>query len=415
VKHWDPDGLAASVIGVPDGCRAVPIVELVNRDGTLVEVRDRRGRHKTNEVVLVADPLHPPRSPEEELVRFATATGRRRWQTIEKRFGDRATEIALDLVRADVVHLGCSVDERGCVGAPRWWAPTPAASEKASADVDEATQARRRDRTEAERLADEIEAEVPEMAVALREATLAQTLEVLAAAATDLLEGVEHAGPRAFAQAHFSNTKAHDVRSILASAGAPPTVFERLGLRRGDRIGIGGPFLISTERGALDLAPLRGPVILRLDQPGLEISTDGDTIVVIENLQPAEIVCARYPALPVLYTAGQFGDDAAAILGGLDECGKRIVCIVDADLGGVRIARRVVEAARRAEIVDVGEWPHPTRERFRADGVAVRDLQRLAVDPLIGPFASTVLERGYPVEQELMTLEVVKQIAEVGL
>ncbi len=81
----------------------------------------------------------------------------------------------------------------------------------------------------------------------------------------------------------------------------------------------------------------------------------------IENLQPAEIVCARYPALPVLYTAGQFGDDAAEILRDLDQEGKRIVCIVDADR-------------------------------------------------LIGSFASAVLERGYPVEQELTTLDVVQTV-----
>ena len=74
----------------------------------------------------------------------------------------------------------------------------------------------------------------------------------------------------------------------------------------------------------------------------------------IENLQPAEIVSARYPTLPVIYTAGQFGDDAASLLSRLAGSGKRIVGIVDADLGGVRIARRLVEAAPGAEIIDVG-------------------------------------------------------------
>jgi hypothetical protein len=231
---------------------------------------------------------------------------------------------------------------------------------------------------------------------------------VIAAAATDLMAGIDHAGPRAFAQAHFDGTKAHDVRGVLSAAGVSGAVLEQLGLRRGDRIGLGGPITISTHAGLIDLSPMRGPVIIRLDQPGLELSTPAQTIVVIENLQPAEIVCARYPTLPVVYTAGQFGDDAATLLSRLADSGKRIVCIVDADLGGVRIARRLVEAAPAAEIIDVGSWPHPTRQPFPPDGIAVQGLHGLTKDQLVGDFATSVLDRGYPVEQELATLDIVR-------
>lgn len=130
----------------------------------------------------------------------------------------------------------------------------------------------------------------------------------------------------------------------------------------------------------------------------------------MENLQPAEVVCARYPGLPVVYTAGQFGDDAGHLLEQLAAAGKRIVTVVDADLGGVRIARRIIEAAPNAEIVDVGRWPHSPHSGFPPNGIAAKGLRALSSDPLVGSFAAAVLERGYPVEQELATLDIVRDL-----
>ncbi|MCU1461676.1 MAG: hypothetical protein JWO37_1751 [Acidimicrobiales bacterium] len=410
MRHWDPAGPPASVGGVPLGCRAVPLVDVVERDGELVEVRDRRRRRKTNEVVLIADPAHPLGSVAEEARTFAVGAGRRRWTTVVGRYGDQAFDLALSLVRGGVVHLACQVDERGNLGDPRWWQPTDnAAIAESGARAQTAHTTQQRD-AERESLAAELASDYREIADALKAAKSPVAIAVITAAATDLLAGIDHAGPRAFAQAHFDGTKAHDVRAVLTAAGVPGAVLEQLGLRRGDRIGLGGPISVSTLTGRVDFGPMRGPVIIRLDQPGLEVSTDAQTVVVIENLQPAEIVCARYSTLPVIYTAGQFGDDAASLLSRLAASGKRIVGIVDADLGGVRIARRIVEAAPGAEIVDVGSWPHPARAAFPVDGIAARGLRVLTEDPLVGGFASSVLARGYPVEQELATLEIVKSI-----
>ncbi|MBA2283095.1 MAG: DUF2399 domain-containing protein [Acidimicrobiia bacterium] len=384
------------------------MVEVVERDGELVEVRDRRQRRKTNEVVLVHDPNHPAGPVVEADRLFALGAGRRRWSTVVGRYGDEAFEVALSLVRGRVVHLACGVDSRGILGGPRWWQPTEEAAVAVSTARARTIESEQQRDAERESLATALAANFPEVASALRSARSPVAIAVITAAAGDLLAGIDHAGPRAFAQAHFDGTKAHDVAAVLTAANVPAAVLEQLGLRRGDRIGLGGPIVVTTTDGSVDLAPIRGPVALRLDQPHLGISTTECTVVVIENLQPAEVVCARHPALPVVYTAGQFGDDAACLLELLASTGTRVVAIVDADLGGVRIARRVLQAAPAAEVIDVGAWPHPPRPPFDPDGPAMVGLRALADDPLIGWFAASVLDRGYPVEQELATLDIVR-------
>jgi hypothetical protein len=84
-----------------------------------------------------------------------------------------------------------------------------------------------------------------------------------------------------------------------------------------------------------------------------------------------------------------------------------VVAIVDADLGGVRIARRILRAVPFAELIDVGTWEHPTSASFEPGGVPTRGLHLLVEDVLVGAFASAVLERGHPVEQEFATLAIV--------
>lgn len=328
-----------------------------------MEVRDRRQRRKTIEVILAADPAHPASDVADDLRQFAVGATRRQWATVVARYGDDALNVALSLVRGRVVHLACRVDDRGGVSEPSWWKPTHQATTAAAAAHAQA--AHMIDQRDVARLTlvDQLLPDFTGVAEALRRATASVAIAVISAAAADLLAGITHAGPRAFTQAHFDGTKAHDVRSVLTAAGIPEAILEQLGLRRGDRIGLGGPIVISTHAGVIDLAPLRGPVILRLDQPNLELSTKANTVVVIENLQPAEIVCARYPDLPVVYTAGQFGDDAASLLARLANSSKRLIAIVDADLGGVRIARRLIDVAPHAEILDVGSWKHPIRPR----------------------------------------------------
>ena len=132
VRHWDPDGPPAPVGGVPAGCRAVPLVEVVERDGELVEVSDRRRRRKTNEVVLVRDPAHPPTPPSTTpsgASPSAPAVDGGRPSSVATA---AAFDVALSLVRGHVVHLACEVDSRGNVGEPRWWQPTKDASAAAA-------------------------------------------------------------------------------------------------------------------------------------------------------------------------------------------------------------------------------------------------------------------------------------------
>lgn len=394
--------------GVPPGCRAVPLVDVIEQNGTLREVRDRRQRLKTQAVVLVADPSHPVETVDEADRQFAVQTSQRRWSTVTNRYGDRAIEVALSLVRGRVVHLACRVDSHGRIGEPRWWQPTNEAVAIASTARRLASVTKERRDADRSALVASLEEAFPAMAAALRNARSPTSVQVLTAAANDLILGIEHAGPRAFTQAHFEGTKAHDVRAVLLAAGVPTSVLEQLGLRRGDRIGLGGPLIVSTSSGTIDLTPFRGPVTLRLDQPGLQIATSHPVAVIIENLQPAEVVCAQHPNLPVVYTAGQFGTDAAALLTQLASSGTRLIAIVDADLGGVRIARRILEAAPEAQLIDVGAWPHPQRQPFDPDGPTVLGLRSLCDDALVGGFATAILERGYPVEQEMATLQIVR-------
>lgn len=410
MKTWDPGAPTALVGRVPLGCRAVPVVRLVERSGELVEVRDRRRRRKTDEVALLADGVHPAGDVDAELHRFAVSAARRRWTTAVNRFGEGAYDVAISLVRSGAVALICAVDERGDVGEPRWLEPTEQARAEELA-VRKFTEVARSRRDEARRqLVDELRPRFPDVGAALSTARSPTAIAVLTAAACDLLAGIEHAGPRAFSQAHFGHTKAHDVRAVLAAAGLGEDVLGRLGLRRGDRIGLGGPMRVTTDAGTVDLNALRGPVVLRLDQPGLAVSTEAPTVLVLENLQPAEVVCARHPGVPVVYTAGQFDDAAASLFRQLHTANRRLVVIVDADLGGVRIARRLLDVAPTAEIVDVGQWSHPVRSPIPGDGSTAAALRTLGEDPLVGWFAAAVLRRGYPVEQEAATLEIVTHV-----
>ncbi|MGH9279070.1 MAG: hypothetical protein ACRD12_13320 [Acidimicrobiales bacterium] len=67
-------------------------------------------------------------------------------------------------------------------------------------------------------------------------------------------------------------------------------------------------------------------------------------------------------------------------------------------------------AAHGGAVVDVGRWPHPARWEFPPEGIAAKGLRALSGDPLIGSFAAAMLERGYPVEQELATLDIMRDL-----
>lgn len=342
------------------------------------------------------------------MLRFARGAKDRRWTTVESRYGSAGLETALQLVRAGESELICRVDPRGHVGTPRKLVRTTAATD-AEGEARAVQQRRQQARSEERRsLADLIAPAHPSVARALNHSNISSTAHaVLVAAAQDLVDGIQHAGPRAFAQFHFGDTKQHDVREVLRSAGVADGVLELLGLRRGDRIGLGGPIKLSLPEGVVDLAPLRGPVHIRLDQPELMPMTDSPMVLILENLQPAEVVCMKYPDLAVVYTAGQFDDGASRLMA--DLCAdRRAVAIVDADLGGARIAQRILAAVPHVEVVDIGEWPHKKGEPILPDGAVAEQLGRLErSDSLVGLFAAAIRHRGYRVEQEQSTLAVV--------
>jgi hypothetical protein len=224
-------------------------------------------------------------------------------------------------------------------------------------------------------------------------------------AAEDLTAGITHDGPRAFSQAHFRHTKARDnAADVLAAAGTRDATLFALGLRRSPYLGLGGPAVLHTGDTLLDLSVLDGPLLLRADQrrqPAL--ATTADTLLVVENLQAAESACDAFPHVAVAWTAGQPADAALSLIVRMACEVEQIVIVPDADLGGVRIAQRVLTALPvydSATIIDVGQQPHPTREPF---GPASRAGLRSALNGPAASLAGACLTRGYPVEQEAAT------------
>ena len=138
---------------------------------------------------------------------------------------------------------------------------------------------------------------------------------VLGYAAEDLAAGVSHDGPRAFSQAHFTHTRAReDVAAILLDGSASEASLLALGLRRSPYLGLGGPVTLHTE-----------------------------------NLQAAEAACDTYSDLAVTWTAGQPADSPLRLITHLADQVEHVLIITDADLGGVRIAQRVLAALNHPE------------------------------------------------------------------
>jgi hypothetical protein len=127
-------------------------------------------------------------------------------------------------------------------------------------------------------------------------------------------------------------------------------------------------------------------------------------MLVIENLQAAETACDTYPDLAVAWTAGQPADPALRLIIHLADQVEHVLIITDADLGGVRIAQRILAALNHPEsahVIDVGAQPHTKRAPFGPDSMA--SLQAAARDNRVGVLATACLTRGYPVEQEAAT------------
>jgi hypothetical protein len=201
----------------------------------------------------------------------------------------------------------------------------------------------------------------------------ARRLLILVTAAEDLAEGVRHEGPRAFSQAHFGDTKrADDVAQVLREAQVPTWVLLELGVACSPYLGLGGPLLVSAEGATIDVGVFWGPVLLRSDQPGLrvELKAPGVPLLVVENLQAAEAVCDRFPAVAVAYTSGLAGAATLALIGSLASQAGRLILIPDVDLGGVRIAEQWCRWWTERSLLTSAD--SPTGRRIPSSGTAWR-------------------------------------------
>ncbi|MDQ3631355.1 MAG: DUF2399 domain-containing protein [Actinomycetota bacterium] len=380
-------------------------------DGELVEVKNRRGQRKTDRVELAPTGALTSVEIEPSEERWLLDADQRRWAGIQSRYGERAWTRAVELTRAGVVRLRCAVDDRLALAEPQGWTLTDAWQARRS-DTTRLRDLERDDmRRRASVAADAVAARCPQLASALRAAAPASpTTSVLVFAAEDLVEGVMHAGPRAFSQAHYEHTKVReDVARVLTDAGVPDDVLVELGIRRSARIGVAGAVRASVDGEEVALDLLDGPVLLRIDQRGLRLSLiNAVALVVVENLQAAETLADQVADIALIYTAGLPGQPALRLIAGLAEQASRVLVVPDADLGGVRIAEAVLSAAPAGDVVDVGELEHPPRDPWPTDGVSMLGLHA-ALSGRAGTLARACLSRGYPVEQELATISAVRR------
>jgi hypothetical protein len=402
--------LPVPIEGLPGGIHALSVPR-PGPAGPRVPL-DRRRRFAPHQVDLVVQALpaevRPPEGIDDRDLRWVLAVPSRRWPSVQGRFGTRAMEVALELVRAGAVALRCDVREGYKLGSPRSWrltAPWASHAEgRRTAHRQQAAQWRER----AQAAAATVEQLDPGLAASLHAAHGSEPrLPVLVYAAEDLAAGVSHDGPRAFSQAHFAHTKAReDVAAILLDANASEASLLTLGLRRSPYLGLGGPVTLHTTTGhVLDLGALDGPIRLRADQrTPLTATTAAATLLVIENLQAAETACDTYPDLAVAWTAGPPADSALRLITHLADQVKHVLIVTDADLGGVRIAQRILAALHHGEtahVIDVGAQPHAERDPFGPDSIA--GLQAATRNHHIRALATACLSRGYPVEQEAAT------------
>lgn len=409
----------APIVGLPDGVRAMLVEQMRrNDDGEFVPVRTRSGRRrrvKGVDLIAAGDTSDPDAAISAVGETFVLGADSRRWATIENELGERAWPATLHLVRAGVVRLRCSVKDLRLERPQRWelterWRQMRRERADQRAEVADEWTAR------AAAAADEVQPLCAEFADALRERQFTATLPVLVAAAEDLVAGIIHDGPRAFSQTHFGDTKERDdVAQILTSADVPVDVLEQLGVRRSSRVGLAGPVIAHVDGQQVPIGPLDGPVTLRADQPDLTLQHDGGphTVVIVENLQAAETLTDRFGDMIVIYTAGLPSQHALDLIGQLTGGAKRVLIVPDADFGGVRIAEQLLAVAPYAEVVDIGEQPHPISKPWLEGSQSIRGLQASIGGPA-GSLAKTCLARGYRVEQELATVRAVTSILARG-
>lgn len=387
-------------------------VAIPRTDGSLP--RDRRGRVKVTDVRITANgdldralPGGPDVPVSERDLTWMVEKRRRYWASIERRFAVTALEMAMNLVGAGIVDLFCEVDDALHIGAVKHWQLTEPWDQHRRMRMQTEIARDETWRARADAAAERVRDIDPGLSAALsRTRASSGRFPVLVYAAEDLAEGVSHDGPRAFSQAHFTTTKDRDdVTKILTDYGADPATVIALGLERSPYLGLGGPITIQAGTGQINLCGLDGPLQFRAtNRKKIDFAVIQGTpdLAIIENLQAAEATCDNFPEVAVVWCAGQPSDAALDVIVSLAASVENVYVIPDADLGGVRIAKRIVsalEAGAEARVVDVGTRPHPKREPFGK--ASSEGLSLLAQGSgSVARFARACLGRGYPVEQE---------------
>jgi len=416
--------------GVPAGLVAHARLRVSRRDGQTVARTDRRRRLRYDWVELRAAPPPGQLTPTQLFDRarhalvasastyasrdadaaFVLDATRRSRTAAVRRFGQAADPVAYALARAGVVTLVCAHQD-GRLGSWHHWELPPELVAAAVAWRQQRLIPRDEAVTRARQLAEQLADDEPDLADWLATTRWHDNLPILLTAVTDLLHGVRHYGPRAFSRTHFGDSKAHDdIATLLRHAGASEEAIARLGVSRAARLGTGGQLTALDRHGNQLLSTgLAGPTLVRIDEIR-ELHASGAPLAVIENLQAAEAVgdlLGRHVA--VLYLAGTFADRTRRLLSSAAASATEAIVVCDADLGGVRIAARAAGALADhcpARVVDVGRWEHTPGTRFTADE---QEMLRRHLDGPAATVASGCLERGYMVEQEPVTVQIVAE------
>jgi hypothetical protein len=403
------------LLDLPDDLVARPVRTFRTDDlGNDVTVKDRRGREKLEEIELIASSPRIDATIDGADRRFLLGANRRSWRTIVNRYGGEAWSAAIRFARDGAVRIRCTVEADLSLGSPLGWALTDEWAKFRMRQEREKSARSLAWRQRAEDAADAVKSLSRELAEAMRATPPSLKLEVLVHAAEDLLQGTVHPGPRAFSQAHFGATKrGPDPRDVLRGAGLDRQLLVALGIDRSAYVGVAGPVEARSRQKALDLSGLKGPVQLRAD-PELQLRLMRSApLVILENLQAAEVAADNFPGVALVYTAGLLAQTTIGLISEIASAATSAAVIPDADLGGVRLAEQVVAAIPHIRVIDIGRLEHPKRSPWPSDGATARALER-ALDGPAGALAASCLERGYPVEQELATIHAIRVLHDGG-
>ena len=394
--------------GVPDGLAAY--AQPTRSDSTFST--DRQNRPKVTRIHLRAHNDKVPERPSGVLGdsdwRWLTSAPRR-WNTIVTKFGEptQALQICHALARA-----GCGATEHrfqagGIQHPPIRWIPHPRLLE------DQAATNRQRQDTRGELVAAasvlgaQIKHEWPGVAASLTTTTHDTKLTWILRAAQDLHDGRSHDGIRAFVQAHHpEDDKAReDLTRLLRETGWEPEAIRQLGVDRSPYIGVGGPMKARLGERTLDFTGWPGPHDLRLPhhlEINLSCALGVETLAIIENRQAAETICDEHPDIAVIWCRGHHSDRVLDLIAQAAGTAQQTVICADADLGGLRITKRIHDRLKGPiplEVIDIGAFLHAPGRILSMDVKAQLASHGREGGP-IGRFATAILERGYVVTQE---------------